>query len=65
MFGLSQNPTSTDRPQSNWERERYADASGTVGVESITAEGSGHDLPQTGMAQLAIEFFGLHQSDPA
>lgn len=64
VFGLSQDPTSTDRPQSNWERERYADASGTVQVESITAEGSGHILPQSGMARLAIEFFGLDQQNP-
>nr|WP_255671922.1 PHB depolymerase family esterase [Glycomyces amatae] len=64
VFGLSQNPTSTDRPQPNWERKRYADASGTVQVEAITAEGAGHALPQSGMARLAIEFFGLDQGDP-
>jgi poly(hydroxyalkanoate) depolymerase family esterase len=64
VFGLSQNPTSTDRPRSNWEREGYADTGGVVQVESITAVGSGHNLPQSDMARLAIEFFGLHQSAP-
>ncbi|SDL22024.1 esterase, PHB depolymerase family [Glycomyces sambucus] len=64
VFGLSQNPTTTDRPQSNWERKRFADASGTVRVEAVTAFGAGHSLPQGGMARLAVEFFGLHQSDP-
>ncbi|SDE15478.1 extracellular catalytic domain type 1 short-chain-length polyhydroxyalkanoate depolymerase [Glycomyces harbinensis] len=64
VFGLSQNPTATDRPQPNWERKRYADTAGNVQVEAITAVGAGHNLPQSGMARLAIEFFGLHQSDP-
>ena len=32
--------------------------------ESVTAIGSGHNLPQSGMARLAIEFFGLHQGNP-
>ncbi|MFB9661350.1 PHB depolymerase family esterase [Glycomyces mayteni] len=64
VFGLSQNPTTTDRPQPSWERKRFADTGGTVRVEAITAVGAGHALPQTGMARLAIEFFGLHQNDP-
>jgi len=64
VFGLSQSPTTTDRPQSNWERKRYTGTGGTVEVESLTAFGSGHNLPQSGMARLAIEFFGLHQPNP-
>ncbi|WP_026930772.1 extracellular catalytic domain type 1 short-chain-length polyhydroxyalkanoate depolymerase [Glycomyces tenuis] len=64
VFGLSQNPTSTDQPGPNWNRRNFADASGTVQVEAITAVGAGHSLPQGGMARLAIEFFGLDQAPP-
>ncbi|WP_026925167.1 extracellular catalytic domain type 1 short-chain-length polyhydroxyalkanoate depolymerase [Glycomyces arizonensis] len=64
VFGLGQNPTSTDQPGSNWSRRNFADASGTVQVEAITVGGAGHTLPQGGMARLAIEFFGLDQSPP-
>jgi poly(hydroxyalkanoate) depolymerase family esterase len=64
LHGLSQNPTSTDTPQSGWTRRRYADAAGTVQVEAITVNGAGHQLPQGGMAALAIAFFGLDGSNP-
>jgi poly(hydroxyalkanoate) depolymerase family esterase len=64
VHGLSQNPTSTDRPRSDWERRRFADASGTVRVEAIAAEGAGHNLPSGGMARAAIEFFGLDRTPP-
>ena len=50
VFGLSQTPTSTDTPQSNWNRRRYADASGTVQVEAYSIQGAGHSLPSSGMA---------------
>jgi poly(hydroxyalkanoate) depolymerase family esterase len=59
VFGLSQTPTSTDTPQSNWNRRRYADGSGTVRVEAYSIPGAGHSLPATGMAAVAIAFFGL------
>jgi poly(hydroxyalkanoate) depolymerase family esterase len=64
LHGLSQNPTSTDTPQSGWTRRRYADATGTVQVEAITVAGAGHQLPQAGMAAAAIAFFGLDSSNP-
>lgn len=59
VFGLSQTPTSTDTPQPNWNRRRYADSSGTVQVEAYSIEGAGHSLPASGMAASAIQFFGL------
>ena len=59
VFGLSQNPTSTDTPQSGWNRRRYADANGTVQVEAYSIQGAGHSLPSGGMAAAALAFFGL------
>jgi poly(hydroxyalkanoate) depolymerase family esterase len=65
VFGLSQTPTSTDTPQTNWSRRRYADASGTVQVEAYSIQGAGHSLPQSGQAAYAIQFFGLTGSTPS
>ncbi len=62
IFGLSQTPTSTDTPQSGWNRRRYADSSGTVQVEAYSIQGAGHTLPAAGMAAYAIAFFGLNGS---
>lgn len=59
VFGLSQNPTSTDTPQSGWNRRRYADTNGTVQVEAYSIQGAGHSLPSAGMAAAAVAFFGL------
>ncbi|MFG1868508.1 extracellular catalytic domain type 1 short-chain-length polyhydroxyalkanoate depolymerase [Micromonospora arborensis] len=59
VFGLSQSPTSTDTPQANWNRRRYADNGGTVQVEAYSIQGAGHSLPSSGMAASAIAFFGL------
>jgi poly(hydroxyalkanoate) depolymerase family esterase len=59
VFGLSQTPTSTDTPQSGWNRRRYADSSGTVQVEAYSIQGAGHSLPAGGMAAVAVAFFGL------
>ena len=64
VFGLSQTPTSTDTPQANWNRRRYADASGTVQVEAYSIQGAGHSLPASGMAATAIAFFGLTTARP-
>ncbi|MBE1496003.1 poly(hydroxyalkanoate) depolymerase family esterase [Amycolatopsis lexingtonensis] len=64
VFGLSQTPTSSDTPQSGWDRRRYADASGTVQVEAYSIQGAGHSLPATGMAAYAIAFFGLTGTTP-
>lgn len=59
VFGLSQTPTSSDTPQSGWNRRRYTDSSGTTQVEAYSIRGAGHSLPSTGMAASAISFFGL------
>jgi poly(hydroxyalkanoate) depolymerase family esterase len=59
LHGLSTTPTSTDNPQPNWTRERFADR-----VEAITVTGAGHSLPMGGMAAYAIAFFGLNGSQP-
>lgn len=64
VFGLSQTPTSTDTPQQNWNRRRYADTAGTVQVEAYSIQGAGHTLPAGGMAAAAIAFFGLTGSGP-
>jgi poly(hydroxyalkanoate) depolymerase family esterase len=63
VFGLSQTPTSTDSPQSGWDRRRYADSAGTVQVEAYGIQGAGHSLPAAGMAAYAVAFFGLTGSD--
>ncbi|MDH2430921.1 PHB depolymerase family esterase, partial [Sphaerisporangium sp. TRM90804] len=59
VHGLSQTPTSTDTPQTNWNRRRYADTTGTVQVEAYSIQGAGHNLPSSGMAAIAVQFFGL------
>ncbi|WFE28283.1 PHB depolymerase family esterase [Solwaraspora sp. WMMD791] len=64
VFGLSQTPTSTDTPQPNWNRRRFADSSGTVQVEAYSIQGAGHSLPSSGMAAAAITFFGLTNPSP-
>lgn len=64
VFGLSQTPTSTDTPQANWNRRRFADSSNTVRVEAYAIQGAGHSLPSAGMARVAIQFFGLDGSTP-
>jgi len=64
VFGLSQTPTSTDTPRAGWQRRRYADGSGAVRVEAYSIEGAGHSLPSGGMAEVAIQFFGLDRTTP-
>ncbi|MFB9238654.1 PHB depolymerase family esterase [Plantactinospora siamensis] len=64
VFGLSQTPTRSDTPQSGWNRRQYADSSGTVQVEAYSIQGAGHQLPMSGMAAVAIAFFGLNGANP-
>jgi hypothetical protein len=64
VFGLSQTPTTSDTPQTNWNRRRYADTTGTVQVEAYSIQGAGHSLPASGMAAYAISFFGLTSGGP-
>ncbi|WP_055556735.1 PHB depolymerase family esterase [Streptomyces sp. NBRC 110028] len=59
VFGLSQTPTSTDQPQPNWTRQRFAGTDGAVRLEAISVSGAGHQLPMGGMAAAAVQFFGL------
>lgn len=54
VFGLSQTPTSTDTPRPGWNRSRYSDK-----VEVYSIQGAGHSLPSSGMAAVALEFFGI------
>jgi poly(hydroxyalkanoate) depolymerase family esterase len=64
VAGLSQTPTSSDTPQANWNRRRFADTSGTVRVEAYSIQGAGHSLPSGGMAAQAVAFFGLNGTNP-
>ncbi|GAB3001621.1 extracellular catalytic domain type 1 short-chain-length polyhydroxyalkanoate depolymerase [Saccharothrix stipae] len=59
LHGLSQTPSSTDRPQTNWTRTRYGDTSTRATVEGISISNTGHTLPQAGMLAYAISFLGL------
>jgi poly(hydroxyalkanoate) depolymerase family esterase len=59
VLGVSQTPTSTDTPQSGWTRTRYGSQ-----VEAYSIAAVGHSLPLSGMAALAIQFFGLNGSPP-
>lgn len=65
VHGLSQTPTSSDTPQSGWNRRRFADSSGTARVEALSIQGAGHSLPSSGMAASAIAFFGLTTTGPS
>ncbi|MFC4537148.1 alpha/beta hydrolase family esterase, partial [Sphaerisporangium dianthi] len=64
LHGLSQTPTSTTTPRTNWNLRRYADTTGSVKVEAYSIQGAGHNLPSSGMAAVAIEFFGLTGTNP-
>lgn len=59
VHGLSQTPSSTDYPQPGWTRTRYGGTGAQAPVEAISLENTGHTLPFSGMAAMAIDFFGL------
>jgi poly(hydroxyalkanoate) depolymerase family esterase len=63
VFGVSQTPTSTSTPQSGWTHTTYG-SGGAVDVDAYSIAGAGHVLPLTGMAAIAIQFFGLNGSPP-
>ncbi|MEV7967990.1 PHB depolymerase family esterase [Sphaerisporangium sp. NPDC088356] len=65
VHGLNQTPTSTATPQAGWNLRRFADASGSVKVEAYSIQGAGHSLPTSGMAAVAIQFFGLTGASPS
>nr|WP_221380969.1 PHB depolymerase family esterase [Actinoplanes polyasparticus] len=64
VLGVSATPVLTDSPQSNWTRTRYGSTAVTAPVEGISVAGVGHSLPLSGMARLAIAFFGLDSTTP-
>ena len=64
VHGLSQTPSSTDQPRSGWTRTRYGGTGTMAPVEAISVQGVGHTLPQSGMAAMVIDFFGLSDDDP-
>ncbi|MFL6109728.1 MAG: PHB depolymerase family esterase [Catenulispora sp.] len=61
VLGVSQTPSSSDTPMTNWNRTRYNDGSGTTQVEAYSIAGAGHQLPIQGtqMAAYAVHFLGL------
>ncbi len=64
VLGVSQTPSFTDQPQSGWTRTRYGSTGIGGPVEGISVQGVGHSLPLTGMAAMAIQFFGLDSTAP-
>ncbi|WP_433718015.1 extracellular catalytic domain type 1 short-chain-length polyhydroxyalkanoate depolymerase [Actinoplanes sp. CA-051413] len=59
VHGVSQTPVLTDSPQSGWTRTRYGSTSAQPPVEAISVANTGHNLPQSGMAERAVTFLGL------
>ncbi len=64
VLGVSQTPSSSDTPVTNWNRTRYNDSTGKTQVEAYSIVGAGHQLPIQGtqMAAYAIHFMGLDGS---
>jgi poly(hydroxyalkanoate) depolymerase family esterase len=64
VLGVSQTPSSSDTPVTNWNRTRYNNTSGSTQVEAYSIAGAGHQLPIQGtpMAAYAIRFMGLDGS---
>jgi acetylxylan esterase len=59
LHGLSQTPTFTDHPRTNWTRTRYGATGTKATVEGVSVAGVGHQLPQSGQIAYAISFLGL------
>jgi acetylxylan esterase len=64
VLGVSSTPTLTNTPQSGWTHSQYDNSSGTAEVDAYSIAGAGHVLPETGMAVVAIDFFGLNNTAP-
>jgi poly(hydroxyalkanoate) depolymerase family esterase len=60
VHGISQTPSSTTTPQPNWTRTQYRDSGGNLKVEAYSIANTGHSLPLSGQAALAVQFFGLN-----
>ncbi len=65
VLGVSQTPSTTDSPQSGWTHTTYKNAAGVAQVDAYSIAGAAHVLPLTGMAAVAIHFFGLDGSGPS
>jgi poly(hydroxyalkanoate) depolymerase family esterase len=61
VLGVSQTPSSTTTLNGNWTHTTYGSASNPQ-VDAYSIAGVGHALPMTGMAAVAIHFFGLDGS---
>jgi poly(hydroxyalkanoate) depolymerase family esterase len=64
VLGVSQTPSLTDTPQPGWTRTRYGGTGTMAPVEGISIANTGHSLPLTGQAAMAIAFFGLNTTTP-
>ncbi|WP_149822960.1 extracellular catalytic domain type 1 short-chain-length polyhydroxyalkanoate depolymerase [Streptomyces tailanensis] len=62
VHGVSQTPTTTDSPQSNWTRTRYGGTGDRALVEAVSLQGTGHNLYAWGMGERVLTFFGLNNS---
>lgn len=61
VLGVSQTPTSSSVINGNWTHTTYGDANNPA-VDAYSIAGVGHALPQSGMAAVAVHFFGLDGS---
>jgi len=61
VLGVSQTPSSTTTLNGNWTHTTYGSASNPA-VDAYSIAGVGHALPMTGMAAVAVHFFGLDGS---
>jgi len=61
VLGVSQTPSSTATLNGNWTHTTYGDANNPA-VDAYSIAGVGHALPMTGMAAVAVHFFGLDGS---
>jgi len=61
VLGVSRTPSLTEQPKPTWTHTQYSHGNGLVEVDAYSIAGTGHSLPfsEQGIAQLAIEFFGL------
>ncbi len=63
VLGVSQTPSSSSVIDGTWTHTTYGDAANPV-VDAYSIAGVGHVLPLSGMAAIAIHFFGLDGSTP-
>jgi acetylxylan esterase len=61
VLGVSQTPSSTSTVNGNWTHTTYGSAGNPV-VDAYSIAGVGHALPQSGMAAIAVHYFGLDGS---